>query len=253
MGSPFISVHNYWEKKQQFQLKEDLYDQWVVFAIEHGEFRYEIDKHIGSASFGDLVFCPPHTAFRRETITPLTFHFIQFTNEHHEFPIGKLSVNDTTRLLANYQYLRKLALFNDSQSMELKNHYVLDILYTSKLEKMENQSQVITSSNDPLINQAALIIQKQAWETISLKTLALSLGLSPVQLTRRFQNAFQVTPSQFLKSIRMKRAQHLLTETNLTLDQIAKRCGYENGFYLSRVFTQSERMSPSLYRRTHQV
>ncbi len=253
MGSPLITVHNYWEKKQQFQLKEDLYDQWVVFAIEHGEFRYEIGNHTGSASFGDLIFCPPHTAFRRETITPLTFHFIQFTNEHNDIPVGKLSINDTHRLLANYQYLRKLALFNDSHSRELKSHYVLDILYTAKLEKMQNQSQVVTNSNDPLINQAALIIQKQAWDPISLKTLAHSLGLSPVQLTRRFQNAFHVTPSQFVKSIRMKHAKHLLTETNLTLDQIAKRCGYENGFYLSRVFTQSERMSPSIYRRTHLV
>jgi len=253
MEIPFISAHNYWERKQQFQLKEDRYDQWVVFAIEQGEFRYEIRNQTGSASFGDLVFCPPDTLFRRETVTPLTFHFILFSDENHEKPIGKISINDSNRLHSNYHYLRKLAFQHDPQSMEWKSHYLQDILYIYNGEKRQNQFHIEPSSDDPLINRAALIIQKQAWEGISLKTLADSLGLNPVQLTRRFQKALHITPSQFLKSIRMKRARNLLAETNLTLNQIAKRCGYENGFYLSRIFTHFEKMSPSQYRRTHQV
>ncbi|HEY0826808.1 MAG TPA: AraC family transcriptional regulator, partial [Bacilli bacterium] len=120
-------------------------------------------------------------------------------------------------------------------------------------ENHPNQFAVEPDSDDPLTIQAAIIIQEQAYEFISLKRLADSLGLNPVQFTRRFQSAYHITPSQYLKNIRMHRARSLLTETDLTLDQIAGRCGYENGFYLSRVFSQTMKMSPSQYRRTHQV
>lgn len=253
MGTPFISAHHYWERKQQFQFKEDRYEQWVVFAIEQGEFRYGISNQTGLATFGDLVFCPPDTPFRREIVTPLTFHFIMFAHEHNEIPIGKISINDSNRLHSNYHYFRKLAFHHDPDSMEWKSHNLHDILYIYNGEKKQNQFHLETISDDPLINQAAFIIQKQAWEGISLKSLADSLGLNPVQLTRRFQNAFHITPSQYLKSIRMQKVRVLLTETDLTLDQIAKRCGYENGFYLSRIFSKSEKMSPSQYRSTHQV
>ncbi|WP_315373425.1 helix-turn-helix transcriptional regulator, partial [Paenibacillus xylanexedens] len=88
---------------------------------------------------------------------------------------------------------------------------------------------------------------------ISLQELAQRLALSPVQLTRRFREAFQETPSGYLKRVRLKKAQNLLADSSLTLNQIAERCGYENGFYLSRVFSKTLGISPSEYRRRHRV
>lgn len=34
--------HIYWKKKAAFALAEDIYDAWVVFAVEEGVFRYDI-------------------------------------------------------------------------------------------------------------------------------------------------------------------------------------------------------------------
>ncbi|WFR61673.1 hypothetical protein P9222_25280 [Paenibacillus amylolyticus] len=70
--------HIYWKKKAEFALAEDIYDAWVVFAVEEGVFRYEIDGQSGEAGFADLVLCPPRVPFRRETVTPLTFHYMLF-------------------------------------------------------------------------------------------------------------------------------------------------------------------------------
>ncbi|HEY0827564.1 MAG TPA: AraC family transcriptional regulator, partial [Bacilli bacterium] len=133
--SPIISAHIYWEQKRHFQFKEDRYDSWVVFVVEKGEFRYEIGSQTGFASFGELVFCPPNTWFRREIVNPLTFHFILFSwKTPHPIhtcdwmPVGKISVNDHKRLISTYHYLRKLALLNDQQSVEWKNHLLFDIL-----------------------------------------------------------------------------------------------------------------------------
>jgi transcriptional regulator GlxA family with amidase domain len=62
-----------------------------------------------------------------------------------------------------------------------------------------------------------------------------------------------MTPSDFVRSLRIRKAAGLLLDTDLTLNEIAASCGYENSFYLSRVFAQSIGVSPSKYREINQV
>jgi AraC-like DNA-binding protein len=42
-------------------------------------------------------------------------------------------------------------------------------------------------------------------------------------------------------------------QTEYTLDHIARLCGYENGFYFSRVFTHYSKVNPSQYRKMYGV
>lgn len=86
-----------------------------------------------------------------------------------------------------------------------------------------------------------------------MKTLSAELGLSAVQFTRRFKSRFSKTPTEHLVTLRLDKVRHMLLETNYPLDAIAEQCGYENGFYLSRVFSKKFETSPSQYRKTHQL
>ncbi len=250
--------HIYWKKKAEFALAEDIYDAWVVFAVEEGVFRYEIDGQTGEAGFADLVLCPPRVPFRRETVTPLTFHYMLFRcnsvdAENHLPPIGKSLINDTKRLASTYAYLRLASEDNDEATTEWKTHLMMDLWRLHQWERRQSRLMETKFTEDALMAEAAVLLEEWAGEAVSLRTLAEHLALSPVQLTRRFREAFQETPSDYLKAIRLKKAKDLLADSRLTLTQIAERCGYENGFYLSRVFSSTIGISPSEYRRRHQV
>jgi transcriptional regulator GlxA family with amidase domain len=108
-------------------------------------------------------------------------------------------------------------------------------------------------SVDILMIKACAILKESAFETISLNQLAASLGLSTVQFSRRFRKMYGINPSEYVSELRLDKARELLLENRLTLDEIAVRCGYNNGFYFSRVFTQKMRISPSEYRQTYRV
>ncbi|WP_199620718.1 helix-turn-helix domain-containing protein [Paenibacillus alkalitolerans] len=255
---PAVSSHTYWNKKPYFLLRKDIYPTWAVFAVEDGSFRYEINRNAGTASFGDLVFCPPGTEFGRETVTPVSFHFILFSWEDTGssdpvMPAFKVSLNDTKRLNANYAYLRQYSHRHDATAFQWKSHLLTDIWQLFCIENKEHRPAAELSTDDALMSEAIRLIETNAFESINFKQIAKSFYLSPVQFTRRFQAAFRTTPSQYLKSIRLQKAKSLLAETDLTIDQIAVRCGYESGFYLSRVFSETIKMSPSQYRRTHRV
>ncbi|KOU37835.1 helix-turn-helix domain-containing protein [Streptomyces sp. WM6378] len=53
---------------------------------------------------------------------------------------------------------------------------------------------------------------------------------------RVLRDATGQTPHRFLTRLRIERAQRLLTETDLTIGQVAQRCGFANPGSLSTTF-----------------
>ncbi|MDD9265752.1 helix-turn-helix domain-containing protein [Paenibacillus sp. GCM10023248] len=249
--------HVYWHRKEQFMYDEDQYPCWTLFAVEDGRFCYGIGDKKGEAGFGDIVLCPPHAGFQRRTLEPLSFHFVQFlwlsepgSAEEEEGWRGKVTVHNKERLISNYDYLKQLSGWDEESTLH-KQHMVNDLLRLVQIEKIRKDES--DTESDALMDTARKYMMDHAYASLSLLELAVSLGLTPVQFTRRFRKASGQTPSEFVNEMRLTRARHLLEGTTLTLDAIAARCGYENGFYLSRVFTQKIGMPPSVYRSMYRV
>jgi transcriptional regulator GlxA family with amidase domain len=106
---------------------------------------------------------------------------------------------------------------------------------------------------DHAMQRAVILMREHAFGGIRIKEVAMQLGLNPVQFTRRFRAAYQITPIEYITTIRMHRACTLLAGTTLKLEMIARQCGYENGFYFSRAFSSHTGLNPSEYRKQHRV
>jgi len=81
-----------------------------------------------------------------------------------------------------------------------------------------------------------------------LEEVAQKVGLSLRSFRRRFKDASGETPMQYLQRIRIETAKQLLTTSNLGIDQIGYRVGYEDASYFSRVFKQKLHVTPGEYR-----
>lgn len=257
-------AYAYWRNKSQFLLNRDIYENWTLFAVEKGKFHYELElgerEREGEAEFGDIVICPPGTVFNRRTVTPLTFHFVQFAWEEEpsaaeqERLTGKLSVIDRSRLLSTYSYMRQIGeqRHRKPEAEACLRHMLSDLWWLMEKERGEELSSN-WSHTDPLMEKAQQWLLEHAYAPFSMKVLSERLALSPVQLTRRFHAAYLMNPSEFVCALRVDRVCRLLAETSLSLDMIAQQCGYENDFYLSRVFRGKKGMNPSQFRKLHQV
>jgi AraC-like DNA-binding protein len=251
----------YWFQKEQFMLDQDTNEYWTIFAVEGGQFTYQIGEHEGVAGVSDLVVCPPGIPFHRKTLKPLTFHFIQFVWEvepdvtEASGLVGKISITDTERLTSTYKYMRAIG---ESDRNELTNarmrHMLEDLWRLVEIERSTaEEEQRALAGPEPNMQTARQWLLAHAYEPFSMRELSSLLGISPVQLTRQFRAAYRTTPSAFVTGLRLGRACRLLEETALTLEAIAQRCGYENGFYLSRVFRSNKGTTPSAYRKLHRV
>ena len=59
------------------------------------------------------------------------------------------------------------------------------------------------------------------------------------------------SPNEYLRVIRMKKAASLLTETNLSMKEIAFLVGISDSLYFSRCFKEQFKLSPTQYREKH--
>lgn len=260
---PRLSLSMYWQQKEKFLMYEDTYPHWTIFAVEDGSFYFEIADSKGTAAFGDLVVCPPGVPFRRVVVTPVTFYFLQAQHEPGAacepapFPAGKIAVvRHTARLASDYAILRSVETYKEPLRKRLLEHCLRDFELMLRLES-EPETLSLRQSGpptvDPLMEEAAAFIRQHALQPLQLKSLAAALGLSPVQLTKRFKTSFGTTPIDFLTELRLDKAKTLLLETKLTIEQIAECCGYQTGFYLHRLFTKRLNISPSQFRKAYLV
>ena len=78
--------------------------------------------------------------------------------------------------------------------------------------------------------------------------LAQELGVSYSWLRHTFTAHTGLSPHQYLLEFRLVRARNLLTESELTIKEIATQTGFEDELYFSRLFRQKLALTPSQWR-----
>jgi transcriptional regulator GlxA family with amidase domain len=93
-------------------------------------------------------------------------------------------------------------------------------------------------------------VQEHLDEPVSVEDLARRSAMSPRSFARRFRAATGTTPHRWLVAQRVLLAQRLLETTDLSIDEVAWRCGLGTAANLRLHFSAVVRASPAAYRRT---
>lgn len=107
----------------------------------------------------------------------------------------------------------------------------------------------ITSLDEKLVQKATDYVDKNLSDsTISVETMARELGMSRVQLYKRLLPITGSTPSEFIRQIRLRRAEQLLRESQFSVSEVAYRVGFNNPRYFSKYFKDMYGVMPSQYK-----
>lgn len=80
---------------------------------------------------------------------------------------------------------------------------------------------------------------------LSVDDLAGEMGLGRSQLYRKIKALTNYTPVELLRSLRLKRARHLLTSTSRTISEIAYEVGFSTPAYFTRCYREAYGETPS--------
>ncbi len=98
--------------------------------------------------------------------------------------------------------------------------------------------------DEPLLAEVFGFIEERYREPISLRDVARAVSLSPGHLTTVVRRKTDRTVLEWIGERRMVEARRLLVETDLSVEEIGRRCGYRNPTYFVRVFRRAHGVTP---------
>ncbi len=99
-----------------------------------------------------------------------------------------------------------------------------------------------------IVMRAAARLSEDPVNAPPIAELAREAGCTPDHLGRLFGKVLGTGPQAYLVQSRINRARQLLTETGMTISQVAEALGYCDVYFFSRQFKQKTGMTPSAYR-----
>ena len=232
--------------REKFVLEDYVGQDDILALVASGSFVY--DNGSGPQQVGPLeaVNFKAGVTYHRHITQPAEIYMFRYRSDSDIFGSGTVRFRDQARIRSTLELLgisdtlvypgdfaAKRALFDD-----LVNLY-----------RLENAAQLADETQgDPLIRSAVAHINSRLHQKLSLAQLADEHYMSYIQFSRRFKRATGSTPQDYVAGLRLKKAQLLLSDTDLPVRQIARDCGFANEYYFSNFFRQHCDLSPTQYR-----
>lgn len=124
------------------------------------------------------------------------------------------------------------------------------MVYSSSAGVISRRSTDTLAVADLRLARAVSFFLQNYMNLIGVEDAAGMAGVSRGMLIRLFRNHFGKSPSRFLLEIRLNQIRHLLDSTDLTLAEIARRCGYGSDMALSLAFRRETGIPPGEYRNS---
>ena len=106
----------------------------------------------------------------------------------------------------------------------------------------------VTSMDEKFLSQAIEIVEKHMMNTdFNVEMLVKEMGLSRSTLYLKFKELTGLSSSEFIRSIRLKRAVQFFNKSNYSVKEIMYKTGFSTASYFSKCFKKQFGMVPSEY------
>jgi AraC-like DNA-binding protein/ligand-binding sensor protein len=136
-----------------------------------------------------------------------------------------------------------------SKIQEVENIEELTDVLHSIIEKMAGQIFSFQGvRHASALRKAERFIHENYTRKISLREIADTSGLSAPYFSTIFKEEMGENLSTYLNRLRVEKAGRFLTETDMSLSEIAGSCGFEDQSWFSKIFKSFTGISPGRYR-----
>ena len=162
-----------------------------------------------------------------------------------------------TNDLGMYQLVQRL-FFLFSENHPSKDVFVDFMLKELVIRVLRSQYQQIYEEQgrlegvDHRIAEIIRYIRAEIDQTLEVQDLAKKSCMSVSHFTRVFKMEVGVSPVEFIKKERIRKAALLLKQPDLSIKEIYTACGFDSRSYFNRVFKQYKRQTPKAFQQSIQ-
>lgn len=231
-------------------LKENLEDDYEILEAENGKQAMSIlGKTLPDLILSDIMmpemdgieFC---RQVKNDKITchiPLVFLTAKIS-EQQKLEGLKTGADDYILKPFNFEIL-KVKIEN---LLRLKQN--IREIFKTKMQ-IEPKDISITSLDEKFMKKALDIIEEHMGDAeFSVNTFSKLMGTSRMQLYNKITSLTGITPLEFIRVLRLKRAAQLLVKSQLSVSEVAYQVGFNDPRYFSMQFKKEFKVLPSKYK-----
>jgi signal transduction histidine kinase/ligand-binding sensor domain-containing protein/AraC-like DNA-binding protein len=129
----------------------------------------------------------------------------------------------------------------------LENREKLRKAFGSKLKPTPSTLNIQSMDEKFLVRAIAIVEKSMEDPAFGVKELGEEIGMSRMQLNRKFRGILNQTPSEFIRTIRLKRAAQLMVDGNLNVSEVIYHVGISSRTYFTKAFSEQFGMSPKAF------
>ena len=114
--------------------------------------------------------------------------------------------------------------------------------FNDKIVKKEDK-EFITTVTD-------IICRNIGSDTLSIDMISEEASMSKMTLYRKVKELLDMTPTEYIRHLRLEKAENLLKTTNKTVQEIMFECGFNSKTYFYREFAKKYHLTPKEYGKT---
>lgn len=234
------------------------HDLYEVYYLTKGTCQYFVDNQAYQMQAGDILLIPceaihkviydskPHSrllinfdkSYISESLLPLLPSILHV---EHVPRIQKVLENLFQKIRGEYEH-------PDGYSKEYLKCYVSELLLL--LVRTQSGKPKAASDNNNFVEQAIAYVHQYYMNKITLVEVAKHCAVSAEHLSRSFKKRTGQGFSEYLTQHRLKCAQEMLFYyPDLSISEIAYKCGFNDGNYFSVVYKRWCGVSPSKLNR----
>ena len=148
--------------------------------------------------------------------------------------------------------LRQLSALQAQPDVEFQTRNLLSEIWLLLLEDIRSAGSSLYNSvpkNSDRILTMMAFIQENFAEKLTLEQIADAAAVSTRECLRCFRSAIGQSPMEYLIDYRVRAAKKLLESTDLSITEIALRCGFNSNSYFTKLFHRTCGKTPNAYRK----
>lgn len=228
----------------------------LIHFVLRGKGALHINEHIFHLSAGDAFIIPSGKVSYYESShdDPWCYAWISFLGISSEMYTYQLITASKDKYIVHHLDVDKyrkcifdvLALKGNTTSQYLKANSILLNIMSMLFEDIDFNEK--SWGKVSIADDVKFYIDINYPKKIKITDVAKSFGIHPNYLSRTFHEKFGVTPKNYLKNLKLKKACRLLTTTELSVSVIASSLGFDDQLSFSKTFKKEFLVPPSEYR-----
>ena len=251
-----------WPQQDHKTLRNIVSSQMKLILIESGNSILVSDKKNYAMSAGSCLLIPPYTVYDAETFEGVHSYEVFF------------SIHPAVREQEFLQYAHFTSIMFFPSFISPEEFAFIGACYTSlqkqkpgayaqvgamlkllliRIFRQQNEQDfstpIVNAGEHALMSRFFDYLESHISEPVHVEHLCAALGVSQSYLYRCCRNVMSCSPSQTITRCKLRHAQSLLKNPDLSIGQVAEAIGFDP-YYFSSQFKKMFLLSPTRYRQT---